>query len=234
VTTRIFRRDLLAADSLDAARSLIGARLVRGSGPEMRVGRIVEVEAYIGRDDLASHAHSGQTQRNAVMFGLPGRAYVYLTYGMHHCLNVVTESNGRPAALLVRAVRPTAGTDRMRRARLGWLESRFNRDADERLPAARTRVWALHEEFLASGPGLVTQSFSVTRADNGVDLCDATSDLRLEIDDEDEPLPIVTGPRIGMGTVPEPWFSRPWRFYVAGNPSVSHTRAKSGARSPAS
>ena len=230
MTTRIFRRGLLAVDTLDAARSLIGAHLVRGCGPEARSGRIVEVEAYIGRDDLASHAHSGPTARNAAMFGMPGRAYVYLTYGMHHCLNVVTESDGRPAALLVRAVSPIAGTDVMRRARLGWLDSRFSQDSDERLPAARSRVSALDVEFLASGPGLVTQSFSVTRTDNGVDLCDAASELRLEYEVEDESLPIVTGPRIGMGTVPEPWFSRPWRFYVPGNPSVSHTQRRHGAR----
>ena len=86
-------------------------------GRARRVGRIVEVEAYIGEDDLASHARFGPTDRNRVMYGPPGTAYVYLVYGMHHCLNVVTEPAGRPAALLVRAVEPIDGVDAMRAAR---------------------------------------------------------------------------------------------------------------------
>ncbi len=223
VTSRILGRDLLAEETLEAARGLIGARLVRGSGPEVRIGRIVEVEAYIGREDLASHAHAGRTARNAAMFGLPGRAYVYLTHGMYHCLNVVTEADGRPAALLLRAVEPIAGTGRMRQARDSWLESRFSRPPDERLLRARNRVAELADSGLASGPGLLCQAFSVTRAENGLDLCDAASDLRLEIDPDDGPVAIETGPRIGMGTVPEPWHSRPWRFYVPGNSAVSHS-----------
>src|SRR5664280_2342401 len=101
MTDRPFDRDILAAGTLDAAPLVLGARLIRGSGPGRRVGRIVEVEAYIGDDDLASHARVGRTQRNAVMFGPPGVAYVYLVYGMHNCLNIVTEASGRPAALLV-------------------------------------------------------------------------------------------------------------------------------------
>ena len=222
MTSRPLCRDLLSNDTLEAARALMGARLVRGTGPEARVGRIVEVEAYIGREDLASHAHSGRTARNAAMFGLPGRAYVYLTYGMHHCLNVVTEPDGRPAALLLRAIEPLAGGGRMRQARLDWLDSRFPGANDERAARARSRVAALAESALASGPGLLCQAFSVTRRDNEVDLCDAASELRLEVAREDEPLPVETGPRIGMGTVPEPWHSRPWRFYVPGNPAVSH------------
>ncbi len=111
--------------TLEAARALLGARLVRdavpaaddGPGLARRVGRIVEVEAYIGEDDLASHARFGPTDRNRVMYGPPGTAYVYLVYGMHHCLNVVTEPTGRPAALLVRAVEPLDGVDAMRAAR---------------------------------------------------------------------------------------------------------------------
>jgi DNA-3-methyladenine glycosylase len=222
VTGRPLNRDVLADDTLEAARDLIGVRLVRGSGSDARAGRIVEVEAYIGREDLASHAHSGPTARNSTMFGLPGRAYVYLTYGMYHCLNVVTEADGRPAALLLRAVEPIAGIDRMRQARLDWLESRFPGRSDDRLPWARSRIAALDEVALASGPGLLCQAFSVTRLDNSVDLCDASSDLRLESGD-DEPLPVETGPRIGMGSVPEPWHSRLWRFYVPGNRAVSHS-----------
>ncbi|MGA3056547.1 MAG: DNA-3-methyladenine glycosylase [Candidatus Limnocylindrales bacterium] len=230
MTGRPLSRDLLTRNTLEAARALIGMRLVRGTGPDARVGRIVEVEAYVGREDLASHAHSGRTARNAAMFGLPGRAYVYLTYGMHHCLNVVTEPDGRPAALLLRAVEPFANADRMRQARLDWLDSRFPRAADERLARARSRVAALAESALASGPGLLCQAFSVTRRDNEVDLCDASSDLRLEVAREDKPLPVESGPRIGMGTVPEPWHGRPWRFYVPGNSAVSNASRQSRPR----
>ncbi|HEX4898100.1 MAG TPA: DNA-3-methyladenine glycosylase, partial [Candidatus Limnocylindrales bacterium] len=103
-------RARLAGSTLDAARSVLGARLVREDpGRLTRVGRIVEVEAYIGTDDLASHARFGPTARNAVMLGPPGVAYVYLVYGMYDCLNVVTEPEGRPAALLIRAVEPVDG-----------------------------------------------------------------------------------------------------------------------------
>jgi DNA-3-methyladenine glycosylase len=142
---------------------------------------------------------------------------------MHHCLNVVTEPDGRPAALLLRAVEPLANAGRMRQARLDWLESRFPRATDERLAQARSRVTALAESALASGPGLLCQALSVTRRDNEIDLCEAASELRLEVAREDEPLPVEAGPRIGMGTVPEPWHSRPWRFYVPGNSAVSHS-----------
>ncbi len=222
MNSRPLGRDKLAENTLVAARDLIGTLLVRGMGPDARVGRIVEVEAYVGRDDLASHAHVGRTLRNATMFGPPGRAYVYLTYGMHQCLNVVTEADGHPAAVLLRAVEPVAGTDGMRNARLDWLQSRFPRLDDERLPRARGRVARLPDIALASGPGLLSQAFSVTRGDDGVDLCETTSELRLETASDDEPLPVEAGPRIGMGTVPEPWHSRPWRFFVPGNPAVSH------------
>ena len=161
VTSRILGRDLLAEETLEAARGLIGARLVRGGGPEVRIGRIVEVEAYIGREDLASHAHAGRTARNAAMFGPPGRAYVYLTYGMYHCLNVVTEADGRPAACSCGRSNRSPGSGRMRQARLSWLESRFSRPPDERSLRARNRVAELADSGLASGPGLLCQAFSV-------------------------------------------------------------------------
>src|SRR5215218_10056400 len=113
-----FPRTLLARPTLDAADALLGARLVHENGAGTRVGRIVEVEAYIGTDDLASHARFGRTARNEVMFGPPGRAYVYLVYGMYDCLNVVTEPEGRAAALLIRAVEAIEGAAAMREARI--------------------------------------------------------------------------------------------------------------------
>lgn len=233
----VFARDLLADDTEAAARRLVGARLARGSGPEAPVGRIVEVEAYIGQEDLASHARVGRTQRNAVMFGPPGAAYVYLVYGMHHCLNVVTETEGRPAAVLIRAVQPVAGANEMRSARLRWIGSHPGRGltAERAITVehARRRLEALPVDRLASGPGLVCAAFSIDRRDDGRDLCDPSSELRLEIGAEDEPLPVAVGPRIGIEYAPEPWLSRPWRFYVPGNASLS-TATGRGRRGVAS
>jgi DNA-3-methyladenine glycosylase len=211
---------LLAADTIVAARRLLGATLVRaGSGGQVdRRGRIVEVEAYVGLADLASHAHRGMTRRNAVMFGQPGRAYVYLVYGMHHCLNVVTEPAGVPAALLVRAVEPLTGIDAMRRARVA-LEGHGEAD---RLSRAEERIGRVDASRLASGPGLVCAAFSIDRSDDGADLCAPDSALRLEAGPAVGALEVTTGPRIGVEYAPEPWLSMPWRFWIAGSPAVSH------------
>ena len=189
-----------------------------GPGFASRVGRIVEVEAYIGEDDRASHARFGPTDRNRVMYGPPGTAYVYLVYGMHHCLNVVTEPAGRPAALLVRAVEPIDGIDAMRAAR----EARRTARARSQGPAGAAPPRPVPDARLGAGPGLVAAAFGITRHDTGSDLCDPASPLRLETQPADEPLPeIVAGPRVGIGYAAEPWTSVPWRFTVAGSPSIS-------------
>jgi DNA-3-methyladenine glycosylase len=216
-----FDRELLASSTLDAARSLLGARLVRSAGTASaaRVGRIVEVEAYVGHSDLASHAHRGMTRRNAVMFGRPGGAYVYLVYGMHHCLNVVTEPAGVPAALLIRAVEPMAGVEEMRRAR---VEAERPRGAARHARAAE-RLACLPATRLASGPGLVCAAFSIDLADDAADLCEPDGALRLEVGEVRDPLQIAAGPRIGVGYAPEPWRGMPWRFWLAGNASVSRS-----------
>jgi DNA-3-methyladenine glycosylase len=223
--TRVMPRDFLATDTLAAARHLIGAQLIRGSGPDARGGRIVEVEAYIGLHDMASHARFGRTKRNSVMFGPPGAAYVYLVYGMYHCLNVVTEADGRPAALLVRALEPNLGQDEMRLARVRWATTRAGRRSAEAVERAARNIEALPTTRLASGPGLVCAALSIDGADGGIDLCDEASELRLEIGVDDEPMAVATGPRVGIGYAPEPWRSRPWRFYVAGHASVSTARS---------
>jgi DNA-3-methyladenine glycosylase len=204
---------------------LLGARLIRDpdpgsvvADPDRRVGRIVEVEAYIGEQDLASHARFGRTARNAVMYGPPGIAYVYLVYGMYDCLNIVTETEGSAAAVLVRAVEPLAGLASMRAARQQLTAERRRARGPDGVTAGR----GVADHRLASGPGLVAAAFGITRADTGRDLCDPMSTLRLEAAPPDEPAPAVAETRrIGIDYAGEPWTSRPWRFVVTGHRSVS-------------
>jgi DNA-3-methyladenine glycosylase len=152
------------------------------------------------------------------MFGSPGHAYVYLVYGMYDCLNIVTEPAGSPAALLVRAVEPLEGLDRMRENRLTLLAAR--RKAPARPSTGRAVSLADHR--LASGPGLVAAAFGIDVSWTGRDLCDPASPLRLERRPSDEPPPEVrTTPRIGIEYAGAPWTERPWRFVVAGNRSLS-------------
>jgi DNA-3-methyladenine glycosylase len=235
----VLRREVLARPTLEAARSLLGALLVRddvhggpGGVPDergaggARTGRIVEVEAYIGEDDLASHARFGQTARNAVMFGPPGIAYVYLVYGMYDCLNVVTEPEGRPAAVLIRAVEPVEGVAAMRQARVARARRRGppNDTAATTAPTQAKRLEQLAEERLASGPGLVTAAFDITRADTRADLLDPTSTLRLE--SGSPPAEIIATPRVGIAYAAEPWRSRLWRFLDPTSPAVSGSRQR--------
>jgi DNA-3-methyladenine glycosylase len=228
----VYPRRLLAEDSIAAACGLLGARLVRSDGWGARVGRIVEIEAYIGTDDRASHARFGPTRRNGVMFGPPGHAYVYLVYGMHHCLNVVTEPRGFAAALLVRSIEPLEGGDLMRRAREEWVVARAARrgsalGSSARAAAARQRVAALPLARLASGPGLVCAAFSIGLGEDGADLCNPAASLHLEPARPGDPaLEPAFGPRVGLGATPEPWLSKPWRVWAAGNPAVSGPRTR--------
>ena len=222
----MFPRDVLAEATLDAGRQLLGARLVRDDPGARRVGRIVEIEAYVGPEDLASHARFGRTARNAVMFGPPGRAYVYLVYGLYECLNVVTEPEGRPAALLVRAVEPIDGAALMRAARLQWVARRS--DGTGR---AEDRLRRLPEDRLASGPGLVSVAFGITLADSGADLCDPRAPIRLERRAAGDRAPrVVTTGRIGIDYAPAPWRDRAWRLVDAGSPSVSGRGSERGRR----
>lgn len=187
----------------------------------------METEAYGGPEDLASHARFGSTRRNAVMAGPPGHAYVYLVYGMYDCLNVVTDVDGRPSAVLIRAIEPLEGIDLMREDRLA-LERRRHRAADSQAArAARARIARVPERHLARGPGLVGACFGVDRSWTGMDLCDPASPLRLataaiEPAGASEPR-IVVGPRVGVAYA-DAWAGRPWRFSIEGHPSVSRAR----------
>ncbi len=175
--------------TLTVARELIGARLVRVLNGRKLVGLITEAEAYIGEEDLGCHARAGRTPRTAVMYGPPGHAYVYFTYGNHWMLNVVSERAGFPAAVLIRAIQPIEGIEVMSRRRSG------------------------RDTF---GPGKLTQAMGITKSENGVDLTDAGSSLRIEAGRRVPDSLVTKGPRVGLNTVPEPWKSKPWRFLVNG------------------
>ncbi len=211
--TALISRETLAQPTLVAAHALVGAHLVR----DERRARIVEVEAYIGEDDRASHARFGRTARNSTMYGPPGVAYVYLVYGMYDCLNVVTEPEGRAAAVLIRAVEPIDGIGAMRDARVRRASLRA-RTHEDRERVAR-RLNALPSARLAAGPGLVAAAFDISRADTGTDLLAEGAGLRLHVG---EPVARVeTSPRIGIGYAPEPWRSNPWRFVDPTSPALS-------------
>jgi DNA-3-methyladenine glycosylase len=220
-------RAALDRPAVDVARVILGASLVHDDQRGRRAGRIVEVEAYGGPADGASHARFGRTARNAVMFGSAGIAYVYLVYGMHDCLNVVTGPAGSAGALLIRAVAPTEGIEWMRADRLAWLAA-HRRTVDAGATAREAdRLGRLPDARLASGPGLVAAAFAIDRSLTGMDLCDPSSPLRLagqlgSIPDAS----IEVGPRIGVAYAGSPWSERPWRFTVRGDASVSGPPAR--------
>jgi DNA-3-methyladenine glycosylase len=193
------RRAFFERPTLDCALALLGRQLFHRSREGPVGGRIVEVEAYVGADDPACHAAAGRTRRNRVMWGPAGFAYVYFTYGMHHCLNLVTEREGFGAAVLIRALEPTLG-----------------------LPVLARRCSHLPRHLWLSGPGRVCAGL-------GVDLSHDGSDL------ERGPIRVGRGRR-RMGEVAcsvrigiRRGSDRPWRFYLAGHPSVSGPRAARGA-----
>ena len=212
--------------TLDVARRLLGARLVRedreGQGAARIVGRIVEVEAYLGPADRASHARFGETPRSRPMYGEPGRAYVYLVYGMYHCLNVVTEPAGIPHAILIRAVEPLEGADRMRAARLRSERLRHRSIGPAELDRVRARLERTRDDRLAAGPGLVGAAFDLDRSLTGADLLDPANPVHLEAGPADAPSFAVTiSARVGIAYSGAPWTDEPWRFAIAGHPSVS-------------
>jgi len=207
---------LLAGPVVEAARGLLGTLLVREREGARRVGRIVEVEAYAGPDDRASHARFGAASRAATMFGPPGRAYVYGVYGMHVCLNVVAGPSGQGAAILLRCVEPLEGIAWMRESRL--VRSVASRRAAAADPSAEAaRIARLPVARLAAGPANLAAAFDVERSDDGVDLLDPAGGLRLEAGRADErPREIVAATRIGVAYAGPGWADRPWRFVMAG------------------
>lgn len=184
-------REFYARDTSTVARELLGARLVRLEGGQRLAGLIVETEAYRGEEDQGCHARVGLTPRTRVMYGPAGHAYVYFTYGMHWMLNFVTEPEGFPAAVLIRAISPTEGLD--------VIASRRDGQPFER--------WT-------DGPGKLCQALGIDGRQHGLDLCAPQAELFVE---QGEPVPdsaVTTGPRVGLNNVPEPWKSIPWRYRV--------------------
>jgi DNA-3-methyladenine glycosylase len=199
---RALPRRFYARSSIALARAVLGRVLVHDSPEGRTAGRIVETEAYRGALDPASHAFRGLSARNAVMFGPPGFSYVYFIYGVHHCLNLVAESEGMAGAVLVRALEPVLGIDLMRRRR--------GIEASERL---------------ARGPGNVARALGLTRAHNGLDLTRGPLwivDRRAHRGGR----AIATGPRVGIRRARD----LPWRFFLAGHPSVSAPSARGPRR----
>ncbi len=179
---------------LAVAPDLLGKKLVRSVNGLRISGWICETEAYDGQDDLACHARAGKTVRNAVMFGPPGRAYVYFTYGMHWCMNAVTGPEGYAAAVLIRAVFPLEGKAFIAELREGIAEKNWT-----------------------NGPAKLTKAFAVDKAQNGADLTQPTSGLWIEAGLDILADWIQRGPRIGIQNTPLPWRDLPWRFWVPEN-----------------
>jgi DNA-3-methyladenine glycosylase len=191
--------------TLDVARDLLGKVLVHDRDGVRTSGIVVEVEAYIGESDPACHAAPGPTRRNEPLYGTPGHAYVYLNYGIHCLVNVVTESHGSPAAVLIRALDPIDGIDVMRRRRRRTMKGRR---------ASNGTAVSAHD--LCRGPGNLTMAMHITLAENRLDLLGD----RLYIEDRGIGVERVQcGRRIGIRVGVE----RPWRFWVGGNPAVSRS-----------
>ena len=184
---KILSPDFFAQPTLLVARFLIGMHLVRFLNGIRLSGIITETEAYIGETDLACHARSGRTQRNSVMYGPPGFAYVYFTYGKHWMLNAITEREGFPAAVLLRAIKPIEGIKIINNKREG-------RDTE--------------------GPAKLTQALEIDNRFNGINLCEIDSELWIEQGDIVPDENVTISPRVGLYSVPEPWKSKPWRYKV--------------------
>jgi DNA-3-methyladenine glycosylase len=182
-------RDFFARPTPDVARQLLGMRLVRVEGGLRLAGVITEAEAYRGEEDQACHARAGRTRRTEVMYGPPGHAYVYFTYGNHWMLNFVTEAEGFPAAVLIRAIRPEEGLEVMAKRRQGQPFERWT-----------------------DGPGKLCKALDIDGRHHGLDLCAPGAEISVEWGEAIPDSGVTIGPRVGLNNTPEPWKSMPWRF----------------------
>lgn len=202
VRGRTLPRRFYDRDPREVAPDLLGKVLVRRERGGEIAGRIVEVEAYLGREDPAAHAYSGPTERNRVLFGPPGHAYVYFIYGNHYCLNVSCMKPGEAGCVLFRALEPVSGLEKMAQRR---------EVPSEQLNSERAR------KMLTSGPGRMCEALGITRArDNGKDLTLAASDLRI-VDDGAVVEKVGVGPRVGINKA----VAEPLRYFIEENAFVS-------------
>ncbi|HET9076292.1 MAG TPA: DNA-3-methyladenine glycosylase [Acidimicrobiales bacterium] len=198
----VLSRDFYARPSLQVAPDLLNKLVVR---PDGRAGRIIEVEAYAGAADPASHAYRGRTARNATMFGRPGHLYVYFSYGVHWCANVVTGVEGEASAVLLRALDPVGGLALMRAAR--WTTQKRQVDRD-----------------LCRGPGRLCQALGIDRGFDGTDLTGAGGTLWLADDGVAPPAAPHRSARVGISAARD----RLWRFSVADHRGVSAAPGQPG------
>jgi len=197
---KVLERSFYSRPTLKVTEELLGKVLVHRTREGMASGVIVETEAYIGEDDPACHASFGRTARSEPLFGPPGIAYVYLNYGVHYLVNAVTEADGYPGAVLIRALQPLDG--------LALMQKR-------RAPGGR----AIDEHDLCRGPGNLTKALGITIRDNRLDL----SESKLTIEERGISVgTIATGPRVGIRVAVE----RPWRYWVEGHRAVSAHRKR--------
>jgi len=182
-------RNFFARDTVLVARELLGANLVRMESGQRLGGVILETEAYHGEADLGCHARAGRTPRTQVMYGPPGHAYVYFTYGMHWMLNIVTQADGFPAAVLIRAILPLEGRE---------------------VIAARRSPQPPH--CWTDGPAKLCKALGIDGNQHGMDLCSADSEIFVEGGVSVADAGVQASARVGLNNVPEPWRSIPWRF----------------------
>jgi len=229
-------RDFFARPSVQVAPELLGCLIENQTAAGLVAVELTEVEAYAGASDPASHAYRGQTARNAVMFGPPGHAYVYFTYGMHFCVNVVCLGNGSASAVLLRAGRVIEGEELARARRTGAPRQggpggmgppRSRGGPGGIAPPERTQTkTAVPFRDLARGPARLCQALDIDRSLDGADVCLADSPLRMRwpeartTDRSAERKKVASGPRVGVSTAAEV----PWRFWWENEPTVSAYR----------
>jgi DNA-3-methyladenine glycosylase len=209
----VLPRPFFAGPALEVAQRLLGCVIEHQTAEGIVGVMLTEVEAYEGESDPASHAYRGRSQRNAVMFGPPGHAYVYFTYGMHFCVNLVCMPPGTASAVLLRAGRVVEGAE---------------------LAASRRAVAGPGGRDLARGPARLCQALAIARGQNGSDVCDPASPLRVRAGTAAGTVPDISqGPRVGVNGAAD-W---PWRFWLAGDPTVSayrpHVPRRRGRAAPA-
>lgn len=189
VSSTQLQREFFNRPTLQVARELLGTRLVRIENGQRISGIIIETEAYCGEKDLGCHAKAGRTPRTLPLYGPPGHAYVYFTYGMHWLFNCVTRPEGVPEAVLVRAIEPKEG--------LEIIAKRRGRQPQH--------LWT-------NGPAKLAQALDITGSQNKLDLTAKDAEIFIENGFEILDSRVTTGPRVGFNNVPEPWKSKPWRF----------------------